>query len=154
RAILTVAMPANFDGSQTAPRHVPSSARLVMIGIIAATLGGCASGDFGRTRESARSDDMHRWLGVEATASIGSHPSACQLPDSERTLRDQAYFFVEPPHSRPLWKGAFGDYEPIPAPWRRQIHFDRTAYGRLLIDEPHRSHTSRYAQLIEDVRDD
>jgi hypothetical protein len=32
--------------------------------------------------------------------------------------------------------------------------FDRTAYGRLLIDEPHRSHTSRYAQLIEDVRND
>ena len=32
--------------------------------------------------------------------------------------------------------------------------FDRTAYGRTLIDEPHRSHASRYAQLIEDVRDD
>jgi len=32
--------------------------------------------------------------------------------------------------------------------------FDRTAYGRALIDEPHRSHASRYAQLIEDVRDD
>ena len=32
--------------------------------------------------------------------------------------------------------------------------FDRTAYGRTLIDEPHRSQFSRYAQLIEDVRDD
>jgi hypothetical protein len=32
--------------------------------------------------------------------------------------------------------------------------FDRTAYGRQLIDEPHRSHSSRYAQLMEDVRDD
>ena len=32
--------------------------------------------------------------------------------------------------------------------------FDRTAYGRMLIDEPHRSHSSRYAQLIDDVRDD
>jgi hypothetical protein len=32
--------------------------------------------------------------------------------------------------------------------------FDRTAYGRLLIDEPHRSFSSRYNQLIEDVRDD
>jgi hypothetical protein len=27
-------------------------------------------------------------------------------------------------------------------------------YGRTLIDEPHRSHSSRYAQLIEDVRND
>jgi hypothetical protein len=34
------------------------------------------------------------------------------------------------------------------------VVFDRTAYGRQLIDEPHRSHTSRYAQLMEDVRDD
>jgi hypothetical protein len=32
--------------------------------------------------------------------------------------------------------------------------FDRTAYGRTLIDEPHRSHASRYQQLIEDVRND
>jgi hypothetical protein len=48
----------------------------------------------------------------------------------------------------------FGDYQPMPAPWRQAPAFDRTAYGRLLIDEPHRSHTSRYAQLIEDVRND
>jgi hypothetical protein len=34
------------------------------------------------------------------------------------------------------------------------VFFDRTTYGRQLIDEPHRSHTSRYAQLMEDVRDD
>ena len=48
----------------------------------------------------------------------------------------------------------FGDYKPLPSPWRQAVIFDRTAYGRLLIDEPHRSHTSRYAQLMEDVRND
>jgi hypothetical protein len=32
--------------------------------------------------------------------------------------------------------------------------FDRTMYGRMLIDEPHRSDSSRYSQLIDDVRDD
>src|SRR5258706_15352991 len=32
--------------------------------------------------------------------------------------------------------------------------FGPTAFGRWLIDEPHRSHSSRYAQLMEDVRDD
>ena len=48
----------------------------------------------------------------------------------------------------------YGDYQPLPAPWRQTPAFDRTAYGRLLIDEPHRSQTSRYNQLIEDVRDD
>src|SRR5207253_1336844 len=41
-----------------------------------------------------------------------------------------------------------------PSPWRQVPIFDRTAYGRALIDEPHRSHSSRYANLIDDVRDD
>jgi hypothetical protein len=117
-------------------------------------LGGCATGDFGRTRDSALSDDMHRWVGEEATASIGRRPSDFQLTENERTLRDLAYAFIEPPHSRPYWKGVFGDYEPIASPWRRMPRFDRTAYGRLLIDEPHRTYASRYAQLIDDVRDD
>jgi hypothetical protein len=128
---------------------------LVAIPLVAAAmLGGCAGGDFGRTRENARNDDMHRWLGVEATASVGLRASQYQLTDKERLLRDLAYPLIEPPHSRPAWKTVFGDYQPLPAPWRQVPLFDRTAYGRLLIDEPHRSFSSRYNQLIEDVRDD
>ena len=42
----------------------------------------------------------------------------------------------------------------MPSPWRQKVVFDRTTYGRTLIDEPHRSHSSRYSQLIEDVRND
>jgi hypothetical protein len=61
---------------------------------------------------------------------------------------------IEPPHSRPAWKSVFGDYQPLPSPWRQRVIFDRTAYGRALIDEPHRSFSSRYSQLIDDVRDD
>jgi hypothetical protein len=124
------------------------------VSLLALALGGCASGDFGRTRASALSDDMHRWVGQEATASVGIPASPFQLTDDERQLRDYAYPLIEPPHSRPEWKGVFGDYLAMPAPWRHDVRFDRTAYGRLLIDEPHRSHASRYAQLIEDVRDD
>src|SRR5437016_2771099 len=97
---------------------------------------------------------MHRWIGAEATSSIGLRPSQFQLTDNERLLRDLAYPLIEPPHSRPAWKSVFGNYQPLPAPWRQQVVFDRTAYGRLLIDEPHRSHSSRYAQLMDDVRDD
>jgi hypothetical protein len=118
------------------------------------TLGGCAGGDFGRTRGDFRNDDMHRWLGIEATGSVGLRASQYQLTDKERLLRDLAYPLIEPPHSRPAWKTVYGDYQPLPAPWRQAPAFDRTAYGRLLIDEPHRSHSSRYNQLIEDVRDD
>jgi hypothetical protein len=122
--------------------------------LIGAALGGCSGGDFGRTRADFRNDDMHRWLGAEATGSVGLKSSQFQLTDNERQLRDFAFPLIEPPHSRPAWKSVFGDYKPLPSPWRQAVIFDRTAYGRLLIDEPHRSHSSRYAQLMEDVRDD
>src|SRR4051812_20518747 len=134
--------------------RLPSAIPVAISLLLAAMLGGCAGGDFGRTRENARSDDMHRWLGVEATGSVGVPASQYQLTDKERLLRDLAYPLIEPPHSRPAWKTVFGDYQALPAPWRQAPPFDRTAYGRLLIDEPHRSHSSRYNQLIEDVRDD
>ncbi len=122
--------------------------------VITFGLAGCSGGDFGRTRQDFLNDDMHRWMGAEATGSLGLLPSQFQLTDNERQLRDLAYPFIEPPHSRPAWKSVFGDYQPLPSPWRQRVLFDRTAYGRLLIDEPHRSHASRYAQLIDDVRDD
>jgi hypothetical protein len=124
---------------------------LLLVGI---ALGGCSGGDFGRTRQDFLNDDMHRWLGGEVTGSVGLKPSQFQLTDDERQLRDLAYPLIEPPHSRPAWRSVFGDYQSLPSPWRVKVVFDRTAYGRMLIDEPHRSHSSRYAQLIEDVRDD
>jgi hypothetical protein len=131
-----------------------SPSPLLTLLFIGATLGGCSGGDFGRTRQDFRSDDMHRWIGGEATASVGLRASQFQLTDNERLLRDLAYPLIEPPHSRPAWKSVFGDYLPLPSPWRQAPVFDRTAYGRQLIDEPHRSHSSRYALLMEDVRDD
>jgi len=117
-------------------------------------LGGCSGGDFGRTRQDFLNDDMHRWLGTEATGSVGLKASQFQLTDGERQLRDQAYPVIEPPHSRPAWKAVFGDYQVVASPWRQKVAFDRTAYGRQLIDEPHRSDASRYSLLIDDVRDD
>jgi hypothetical protein len=126
----------------------------LMVFVTGLLLAGCSGGDFGRTREDFRNDDMHRWLGVEATGSVGLKASQFQLTDGERQLRDQAYPLIEPPHSRPAWKSVFGDYQVIASPWRQKVVFDRTAYGRALIDEPHRSDASRYSQLIDDVRDD
>jgi hypothetical protein len=126
----------------------------MMLVLVSLTLGGCSGGDFGRTREDFRNDDMHRWMGGEVTESIGMRPSQFQLTEPERQLRDIAYQFVEPPLSRPAWKSVFGDYKPIAAPWQQGAAFDRTAYGRALIDEPRRADDSRYAQLIDDVRND
>ena len=132
--------------------RIPSPAPTLLL--LSVTLGGCSGGDLGRTRQDFLNDDMHRWIGAEATSSVGVRASQFQLTDNERMLRDLAYPLIEPPHSRPAWKSVFGDYKPLPSPWRQQPLFDRTAYGRTLIDEPHRSHSSRYAQLMEDVRDD
>jgi hypothetical protein len=131
-----------------------STRSCLVVVLLAASAGGCAGGDLGRARESVFNDDMHRWMGAEVTGSIGQRASDFQLTDNERTLRDLAYAFVEPPHSRPAWRNVFGDYEPIASPWRRPPRFDRTLYGRQLIDEPHRSYASRYAQVMEDARDD
>ena len=138
---------------RTAPRPSASAPALMLLATSLA-LGGCSGGDFGRTREDFRNDDMHRWLGAEATGSVGLHASQFQLTDNERQLRDQAYPLIEPPHSRPAWKALFGDYQVVASPWRQKVAFDRTAYGRQLIDEPHRSYGSRYSQLIDDLRDD
>ena len=135
-------------------RQLPILSPFPTLLLASVTLGGCSGGDFGRTRQDFLNDDMHRWIGGEATASVGLRASQFQLTDNERELRDLAYPLIEPPHSRPAWKSVFGDYKPLPSPWRQTVLFDRTAYGRLLIDEPHRSHASRYAQLIDDVRDD
>src|SRR6185437_15950445 len=122
--------------------------RPVPLLLVALALAACSGGDFGRTRADFRNDDMHSWIGREAVASIGEHPSHFQLTDDERRLRDLAYPLIEPPHSRPAWKSVFGDYQPIAPPWQQAAAFDRTAYGRALINEPHRSDSSRYAQLI------
>jgi hypothetical protein len=135
-------------------RWPSASVSALMLLATSLALGGCSGGDFGRTREDFRNDDMHRWLGAEATGSVGLHASQFQLTDNERQLRDQAYPLIEPPHSRPAWKAVFGDYQVIASPWRQKVAFDRTAYGRQLIDEPHRSYGSRYSQLIDDLRDD
>ena len=138
------------------PIRTRSQARrpLPMLLLLGLTLGGCSGGDFGRTRQDVRNDDMHRWIGAEATGSVGIKASQFQLTDTERQLRDYAYPLIEPPHSRPAWKSVFGDYKPLLSPWRQEVIFDRTAYGRLLIDEPHRSHNSRYAVLMDHVRND
>ena len=146
-------MPAmRFPIGTSRPSRRSSPALALLLAGVA--LGGCSGGDFGRTRADFLNDDMHRWIGGEVTGSLGLNASQFQLTDNERQLRDLAYPLIEPPHSRPAWRSVFGDYAALPSPWRQQVVFDRTAYGRALIDEPHRSHTSRYAQLMDDTRDD
>jgi len=45
-------------------RQIRPFVSAVLLTLLGAALGACSGGDFGRTRESMRSDDMHRWLGA------------------------------------------------------------------------------------------
>ena len=54
--------------------------------LIGAALGGCSGGDFGRTRNDMRSDDMHRWLGAEATGSVGLKPRNSSSPTTSASF--------------------------------------------------------------------
>lgn len=146
-----MALPAKIRMTRLLSRSIgPACVAL----LLAAPLGGCASGDFGRVRADMRNDDMHRWIGGEANRSLNKPASEFSLTEYERQLRDLAYPMIEPPLSRPAWKNVFGEYKPIAPPWQQGVQFDPTLYGRRLIDEPHRSHSSRYSVLIDDVRND
>jgi hypothetical protein len=93
-------MPETCFPIRTSQQVRNSSPALTLL-LISATLGGCSGGDFGRTRQDFLNDDMYRWIGGEATSSVGLRPSQFQLTDNERLLRDLAYPLIEPPHSRP-----------------------------------------------------
>src|ERR1700684_1259162 len=110
-------MPETYFPIRTRRRVLIPSPVLMLL-LASAALGGCSGGDLGRTRQDFLNDDMHRWIGSEATGSVGLHSSQFQLTDYERQLRDLAYPLIEAPPSRPAWNSVFGDYQPIPSPLR------------------------------------
>src|SRR3954454_13265285 len=103
----------HFPTRTAGVRFLPALTLLFVSAAALSFLGGCSGGDFARTRGDFRNDDMHRWLGAEATGSVGLKASQFQLSENERQLRDLAYPLIEPPHSRPAWKSVFGDYQPL-----------------------------------------
>jgi hypothetical protein len=131
--------------------------RLCRNGVTAAALllAGCAvNGDFGRVRASLVRDDIHDWMGPAAAASIGKPASAYQLTDDERLLRDLAYPLIEPPYDRQQWYSVLNEYGAGHTQQPDRTYIDPVGYGKWLLDEPYRSATGRYGQLIEDIRND
>jgi len=117
-------------------------------------LSGCGTPntDFGRVRPSLVSDTVHDWVGPAADSRVGAIPSAFELTDDERALRDLAFPLIEPPYDRKRWDnvlreyGLAGDYQ--------AARFDRTAYAARLLSSHYTSPASRYARLMDDIRND
>jgi hypothetical protein len=97
---------------------------------------------------------MHAWVGTEAVGSIGVAPSRFGLTDEERELRDLAYPLIELPFDRHRWYSILREYG-VGAVFKPEWGpSDPAAYGAQLMARHYRSGTGRYAQLIEDIRND
>ena len=131
------------------PRRLYVDASLCLFILI-----GCPNGDFGRVRSSLTADDIHSWVGRDAARDAGAPISQYPLTDDERLLRDLAYPLIEPPYDRARWYSVVGEWGATrvfnPDWWR----CDPTAYAARLLSAWVRSETTRYARLIEDVRND
>jgi hypothetical protein len=117
-------------------------------------LSGCGTPntDFGRVRPSLVSEKVHDWVGPAADSRVGAIPSSFELTDDERQLRDLAFPLIEPPYDRKKWDnvlreyGLAGDYQ--------AARFDRTVYAARLLSSHYTSPASRYARLMDDIRND
>jgi hypothetical protein len=140
-------MPARASFSrQTAP----------LLAIFAVVLvSGCSStGDLGRLRDDLVTDDIHAWVGQDAAASVGAPVSANELTEDERTLRDLAFPLIEPPYDRQRWDAVLYEYG-LKHYFQHELWaFNTSAYYAHLQGRSYRSTTSRYNQLIDDVRND
>ena len=150
--------------------------RYVLVAAAASLLGGCGTPnyDFGEVRSTLVSDGIHDWIGPYASGA--KKASKFDLTDDERQLRDLAYPLVDPPYDRQQWysvAGEYGLYRPLrpldcaayatwllsgdgPSPIGRydpkteKLRHEATVF----LSEHDRSPVSRYARLMDDVRND
>jgi hypothetical protein len=121
----------------------------VAVVIVASLTAGCTQGDFGEVRPSLVRDGIHDWMSGAATAGT---PSSFELTEDERQLRDLAYPLIEPPYDRQRWYSVLNEYGASAKSYR--VGIDRPAYANNLLSSRYRSPSSRYAQLIDDIRND
>lgn len=150
--------------------------RHVLVAALVSLLGGCGTpnGDFGEVRPTLVSDGIHDWLGPYASGA--KKELNFDLTDDERQLRDLAYPLIDPPYDRQQWYSVAGEY----GLYRPERRVDCAAYANwlvtgdgpsplalyepklekarheatLFLGEHDRSPSSRYARLMDDVRND
>ena len=150
--------------------------RHVLVAAMISLLGGCGTPnhDFGEVRPTLVSDGIHDWIGPYASGSIKE--SKLDLTDDERQLRDLAYPLIDPPYDRQQWYSAAGEhglYRPArrldcaayatwlftgdgPSPiGRYDVKTEKWRHAATVyLSEHDRSPASRYARLMDDVRND
>ena len=112
-------------------------------------LAGCANYDCGEGHPLLVTDGIHDWIGRDSGGPNRVPPSRFEYTDDERALRDLAYPLIEPPFDRQQWysvAGEYGLYRANSADYRRYFERLESAW--------HRSPSSRYSQLIDDIRND
>lgn len=120
---------------------------------VLATLAGCGvNGDFGEVNPTLVRDDIHDWVGRDDKKGRPISPSAFELTDDERQLRDLAYPLLEPPYNRQKFHSVASEYGLTPQILREGAY--TTAYFDHLMAERVRSPAARYAQLTDDIRND
>src|SRR5262245_64104688 len=117
--------------------------------LIAVTfLAGCATYSFVECQPVLVTDGIHDWIG-QNSAGPRVPPSRFEYTDDERALRDLAYPLIEPPFDRQQWYSVAGEYGLY-----RANSADHRKYSERLESLCTRSTSSRYLQLIDDVRND
>lgn len=132
----------------------PAGWRRALLAFAALTLlAGCGvNGDFGEVNRTLVRDDIHDWIGRNRPADHLDALTEIQPTDDERQLRDLAYPLLEPPYNRNKETSVLGEYG-----LKRESlaeSADKTMYYRHLTDVEGRSPASRYAQLVDDIRND
>jgi hypothetical protein len=124
-------------------------AGVIFFSVSALLLLTACAGDFGELKPELVSPAIHDWVAEDAT---GSARSIFQLTDDERKLRDLAYPLIEPSYLRQNAQSLPREYGLL----REQYHAgaDTTAYAAWLVSYPTRSAASRYARMIDDIRND
>ncbi|HEX5212848.1 MAG TPA: hypothetical protein VFW22_14075 [Pseudolabrys sp.] len=150
--------------------------RHVLVAAMMSLLGGCGTPnhDFGEVRPTLVSDGIHDWIGPYASGA--KKGSRLDLTDDERQLRDLAYPLIDPPYDRQQWysvAGEYGLYRPArrvdcaayatwlvtrdgPSPLGRyDVKTEKWRHeATVYLSEHDRSPASRYARLLDDVRND
>lgn len=138
-------------------RHPPlpvASRALVMgryffVAAALASLGACgtATGDFGEVRPTLASD-IHAW--TTPLPGAAKPTLTFELTDDERQLRDLSRSLIAPPYAGQEWYSVLAE---IGLAKPHQV-VTRATYATQLLASRYHSPSARYAQLMDDVRND